>query len=288
MSAHPVLPRVERVIRARRGWLRVDVRALWRYRDLLWLTVRRDFVSRYQQTVLGPLWFILQPLITALIFTIVFGLRGEKPAGPPPFLFYLGGMLAWNYFANILGAAGNTFQANANVFTKVYFPRLVAPLAVVISNLIPLAIQTGLFLAVYGFAWWTQPGDAAWHADAPALLLLPWCLVHTALFGLGVSLVTSSLSAKYRDLQHALPFMLQMGLFVTPVIFPLSQLGPAARTVAMLNPLTPIVETVRCGFFGMGEVSGLLFGLSLAITVFLLLLGLTLFQRAERTFADTA
>lgn len=287
MSEHVDSPGVERVIRARRGWLRIDVAALWRYRDLLWLTVRRDVVSRYQQTILGPLWFLIQPVVTALVFTMVFGARGDTRAGPPSFLFYLGGMLAWNYFANIVGTAGNTFHGNAGVFTKVYFPRLLVPLAVVVSNLIPLAIQAVLFLTVYGLTWSTK-GDASWQADAGALWLLPWCVAHTALFALGVSLVTSSLSAKYRDLQHALPFFMQTGLFVTPVIFPLGQLGETARAVMMLNPLTPVVETVRRGFFGTGGANGAMFGLSLVVTALLLVVGLALFQRTERTFADMA
>lgn len=276
---------MERVLRARRGWFRVDVAGLWRYRDLLWLTIRRDFVARYQQTVLGPLWFVIQPVITAVVFTVVFGRNVRSANGPQPFLFYLGGMLLWSYFANIVNAAGNTFHANAQVFTKVYFPRLIAPLAVVISSLVPLAIQAVVFLAVYVQNRWA--GTAPWHPDAAALALLPWCMVHTALFGLGLSLLTSALSAKYRDLQHALPFVMQMWLFVTPVIFPLDQLGRVARMVALLNPLTPIVEATRRGFFGTGEVSVELFAVSLGITAVVLVAGLTLFQRAERTFADT-
>jgi len=280
-----MIPSIERTIGRRRGWLKMDWAGLWRYRDLLWLTIRRDFVARYQQTVLGPAWFVVQPLVTALVFTVVFGRNVAVRDGPPPFLFYLGGMLAWSFFSNVLGGAGNTFNANANVFTKVYFPRLIAPLAVTISSLVPLAIQAAVF--AFAYVWVRLGATPFWHADSAALWLLPWCLVHTALFGLGVSLLTSALSAKYRDLQHALPFVLQMWLFVTPVIFPLSQLGPAARTIAAVNPLTPIVEAVRRGFFGEGELSFPLFALSFAITVAVLVAGLALFQRAERTFADT-
>jgi len=275
---------MERVIRSRHSWLALDLRGLWRYRDLLWLTVRRDFVSRYRQTVLGPLWFVLQPLITAVIFTVVFGRSGAAAGGPPPFVFYLGGMLLWGFFSNVLGSAGNTFQANAAVFTKVYFPRLVVPLAMVVSALVPLAIQTAVFLAVYG---WARVRGAGLHADAAGLLLLPWCVIQTALLGLGVSLLTSAFSAKYRDLQHALPFVVQMGLFVTPVIFPYAELGPAARAVAAVNPLTPLVEAVRRAFFGTGGVDARLWALSLGLTALVLLAGLVAFHRAERTFADT-
>ncbi|HVU25312.1 MAG TPA: ABC transporter permease [Opitutus sp.] len=275
----------ERVIRARRGWVRLDLAGLWRFRDLLWLTIRRDFVARYQQTVLGPLWFIIQPIITAVVFTAVFGGSVRSAQGPRPFLFYLGGMLLWSYFSNVVSGAGNTFHVNAAVFTKVYFPRLIAPVAVMLSSLVPLVIQMVVFLAVY--AQNRLAGAAGWHADPAALLLLPWCVVQTGLFALGLSLLTSALSAKYRDLTHALPFVLQMWLFVTPVIFPLEHLGRTARAVALLNPLTPIIEAVRRGFFGNGEVSAGLFGGSIAITAVVLAAGLVLFQRAERTFADT-
>ena len=277
-------PIFEKTIRARSGWLRFDWAGLWRYRDLLWLNVRRDFVSRFQQTILGPAWYVIQPIVTALVFTIVFGQSGQK--GPPAFLFFQGGMLLWSFFATILGAAGNTFHTNAAVFTKVYFPRLIVPLAVGISSLVPLAIQATVFLVAYAYAMLTATAPT-WHADAIGLLLLPWSILQTGLFGLGVSLVTSALSAKYRDLQHALPFVVQMWMFVTPVIFPYERLGHVARIVAVLNPLTPLVESVRLAFFGSGTVTLPLFATSLALTLLTLVGGLILYQRAERTFADT-
>lgn len=279
---------VERIIRPRRGWLRVDWAGLWRYRDLLWLTIRRDFVSRYRQTILGPVWFVIQPLIAALVFTMVFG-RGATAVhtgSSGSFLFYLAGMLMWGFFSNVMGNAGNTFHTNSAVFTKVYFPRLIAPLAVVISSLVPLAIQTVVFLVLYVPALFSQQG-AMWHPDPTSLLLLPLCVVQAGIFSFGVALLTSALSAKYRDLQHALPFVLQMAMFVTPVIFPLAQLGHIARVVALLNPLTPVVELVRRGFFGDGELSVHLFAMSLGLTAVTLVAGLLLFQRVERTFADS-
>lgn len=276
----------EKTIRPQRGWLRFDWAGLWRYRDLLWLTVRRDFVARFQQTILGPAWYVIQPVIMALVFTVAFGRKFSGQSGPPPFVFYLGGMLLWNFFSNILSNAGNTFHANAAVFTKVYFPRLIAPLAVTISSLVPLAVQAVVFLAVYGYVGFTGSA-ASWHVDARAMALLPWCIVQTGLFGLGVSLATSALSAKYRDLQHALPFVIQMWMFVTPVIFPFAQLGSTARVVAALNPLTPLVETVRRAFFGDGMVTLPLFAVSIALTIAVLFIGLVLYRRAERTFADT-
>lgn len=276
----------ERVIRPRRSLVALDWRRLLQYRDLLFVMVRRDFVARYQQTVLGPLWFVLQPLIATAAFTLIFskGLRTSTDGIEPSFLFYQCGMLIWSYFSSVLGSAGNTFQGNAAVFTKVYFPRLIVPLSVVIGSLAPLTLQLVVFVLCYVPALF---GGHAWKPDVVTLLLLPLFIVQAALFSFGISLITSSLSAKYRDLQHALPFIIQIGLFVTPVIYPLSQLGPKAKAVAALNPLTPMVEAFRRGFFGVGTIDLRLVGLSLAGTVVAVIVGVLLFQRAERTFADT-
>jgi lipopolysaccharide transport system permease protein len=276
---------VERVLRARPSTLEVDWRRLLHYRDLLWLLVRRDFVARYQQTILGPAWFVLQPLIATAAFTVIFGHGLQtSTAGLPPFLFYQCGMIAWGFFATIVGAAGNTFHSNAPVFTKVYFPRLIVPLAIVIGSAAPLALQLLAFLACYLPA---LAGAPAWAPNFAALALLPLAFLQVGLLAGAVSLLTSGLSAKYRDLQHALPFFLQIGLFVTPVIYPLAELHGAARWLAALNPLTPATELLRVAFFGVGGVSARLVAVSLAGTVALALAGLFAFQRAERTFADT-
>lgn len=276
---------VERVIRPRRSALAIDWRRLIHYRDLLWLLVRRDFVARYQQTVLGPLWFILQPLIATGAFTLVFshGLRTSTDR-LPAFLFYQCGMLVWGFFSTIFSTAGNTFQGNASVFTKVYFPRLIVPLAVVLGSLVPFAIQLIVFLVCYAPA---VLGGRDWGPSPGFLALLPLGLVQTAVFAGGLSLLTSGLSAKYRDLQHTLPFLLQVWLFVTPVIYPLSELRGPARTIAALNPLTSVVESFRLAFFGVGTVDARLVATSLAVTLAVSAAGLFVFQRAERTFADT-
>lgn len=279
------MPAPERILRARTGWFRLDFARLVQHRDLLFLLVRRDLVSRYQQTILGPLWFLLQPLLLTGVFVLVFhrGL-GTSTDGVPAHLFYLCGMLLWAYFANVLAGAGNTFQVNAQVFTKVYFPRLVVPLAVVLASLAPLVLQTLLFLAFYAPALFAAH---AWHPSPLGLALLPLALAQTALLAFGVSLFTSGLSAKYRDLQHALPFLVQLWMFATPVIYPLSQLGPLARWVAALNPLACPVELLRFAFFGTGQVTPTLAALSLGGTLLVFVAGLFVFQRAERTFADT-
>ena len=275
----------ERVIRRRRSLQLVDGRLL-HYGDLLLILIRRDFVARYQQTILGPAWFVLQPLITTGAFTLIFsgGLQVSTDGIRPAFLFYLCGMLPWGLFSTILASGGNVFQANAPVFTKVYFPRLVVPIAIVIGSLVPFALQLIVFLAFY--VPFSAMG-ATWHAAWPMLALVPFAVLQISLFALGVSLLTSSLSAKYRDLQHALPFLVQLWLFVTPVIYPLSQLGPKARLVASFKPLTPVVESFRLAFFGTGTITANLWLVSGAMTVVVLLAGLLAFQRAERTFADT-
>jgi lipopolysaccharide transport system permease protein len=275
----------ERVIRARRSLVLLDWRRLLQYRDLLLVLIRRDFVARYQQTILGPAWFVLQPLIATGAFTVVFsgGLHTSTDGISPAFLFYLCGMLPWGLFSTIVGAGGNVFQANAPVFTKVYFPRLVVPIAIVVGSLVPLGLQLAVFLLFY----LPLLPSAPWHPDLVTLALLPVALIQISLFALGVSLLASSLSAKYRDLQHALPFLVQLWLFATPVIYPLSQLGSRARLVAALNPLTPLVESFRAAFFGIGTVTAPLWLASAMLTIAVLLAGLIAFQRAERTFADT-
>lgn len=280
-----MIPPAERILRPHRGWFRLDLARLLQQRDLLVLLVRRDLVSRYQQTILGPLWFLLQPLLLTGIFILVFnrGL-GTSTDGVPAHLFYLCGMLLWGYFANVVAGAGNTFQVNAQVFTKVYFPRLVVPLAVVLASLAPLVLQAVLFLLFYVPA---LLGAHAWQPSPLGLALLPLALAQTALLALGVSLLTSGLSAKYRDLQHALPFVVQLWMFATPVIYPLSQLGPLARWVAALNPLACPVEMLRLAFFGAGTITPALAALSLGGTLLFATAGLFVFQRAERTFADT-
>ena len=278
----------ERIIRPNRPWFRVDWAGLFRYRDLLGLMVRRDFVARFQQTILGPAWFIIQPLIMTVVFTFVFGRAlGTPTEGVPPFLFYLCGMLGWTYFSNVLGTAGNTFGTNAGIFTKVYFPRLIVPLSVVLSNLITFAVQAATFLVFYLVFLLNEGTKSGLRPDVFALICLPLALGQAAALALGMGFVTSALSAKYRDLQHVLPFLLQIGIFATPVIYPLSQLGPRGRWVAGLNPMSTVVETFRLAFFGVGTVRLGDVVFSAASTIAILVAGFALFQRAERTFADT-
>ena len=272
------------VIEPPRGWLALHLRDLWRYRDLAGRCVRRDFVATYKQTILGPLWHVIQPLLTTLMFTVVFGrIAGLPTDGVPQFVFYMAGTTVWNYFAQCLTRTSNTFIANAGIFGKVYFPRMVVPVSVVISQLIAFAIQFGFFLAVYGLFWARgAPVQPNW-----AILLLPVLLAMMAGLGLGFGVIISSLTTKYRDLQVLVQFGVQLWMYATPVIYPLSTMGEKYRWLIVANPMTAIVETFRYAFFGTGVFSWAYLGYSAGFMVLLLLAGMAVFNRVERTFMDT-
>lgn len=275
------------VIRPSQSWLRIDYRSLWQYRDLLLLLVRRDFVSKYKQTVLGPAWFILQPLLTTLVFTVIFGgLARLSTDGVPPVLFYLCGLTAWSYFAQSVTSTSSTFVSNAHLFGKVYFPRLIVPLSSVLSNLLAFAIQLATFLAVYAYFKLVTAAGATF-GPRPELLLFPLLVVQIAMLSLGVGLWMSALTAKYRDFAHLSGFMIQLWMYATPVIYPLSVVPEKWRWVAVLNPMTVPVESFKALFLGVGSVSPAHIGLSVAVSVCVLLTGLLAFQNVERNFVDS-
>jgi lipopolysaccharide transport system permease protein len=281
-SAHPSIH-----IKPDQSWLRIDWAGLWRYRDLLVLLVQRDFTSRYKQTLLGPLWFIINPLINAVVFTLLFSkLIGIPTDGVPPMLFYLGGQLAWNYFANVFGSTGNSLAGNAGIYSKVYFPRLIPPLALCGSSLIAFAIQFAVFAAFWFYHYFFTPfGDSlrlGW-----TLLLFPLLILQIAALGLGVGLVLSSITAKYRDFQHLTTYLLQIWMYATPVIYPLSRIPEEWRWVAHFNPMASLVELTRVVLLGVGEVTVAGHLLSVVITLAVLLAGIALYQRTARTFVDT-
>jgi lipopolysaccharide transport system permease protein len=260
-------------------------RELIEYRDLFWLLVRRDLVARYQQTILGPLWFALQPALTALVFAVVFARVAHVPIeGPSPFLFYLAGLAAWGYFAQNLNASATSFTANANMFGKVYFPRLIVPLAAVISNLAAWVIQVATFFIFFAYDAFT---GSHVHLVWEHLVLLPLLALYIALLSLGVCLWLSSLTAKYRDLAQAVVFLIQLWLYATPVIYPLSQVSVRWRWLWSLNPMTAVVETHRWLLIGVGTVQWSDWLPSLAITVVLLVTGMILFEKVQRNFVDT-
>lgn len=281
------IPSSEVVLRPNQSWVQIGIREIHSYRDLLYLLVTREFVTKYKQTLLGPAWFVINPLVTTFVFLVVFNkVIGVKTDQVPPALFYLCGLLGWSYFAGLIGATGNTLAGNAGLFSKVYFPRLIPPLAVSIANLINVVIQFGTFLVVYA-VYWFQPGGPQVAAPTWLWLLLPLTILHVGILGLGVGLLMSSFTAKYRDLAHLQAFLLQIWLYATPVIYPLSRVPEEWRWVAMLNPMTAVVDTTRAILLNVGVVTPQQYLLSIGITVVFFFLGLFAYQRTARTFVDT-
>lgn len=272
------------VLRSRSGWFDLHLKDLWEYRDLILLFVRRDFVSIYKQTILGPFWFLLQPLASTFIFTVVFGKIANIPTdGIPQPLFYMGGIVTWNYFASCLNRTSDTFVANEGIFGKVYFPRLAVPLSAVVINLLTFAIQFALFLVFMVF--FGLRGSAI-HPNG-WILLTPLLLVQMGALGLGLGILISSLTTKYRDLSFILGFGVQLWMYATPIVYPMSQVPAKWHWLYVLNPVAAIVETFRYAFLGSGSVSPLHLGVSAGITVILLAAGIITFNRVEKTFMDT-
>ncbi len=275
------------VIKPKEKLLQVDFKELWRYRDLTSLFVRRNITTQYKQTILGPLWYIIQPTITVLMYMVVFGGIAKIPTdGLPQPLFYLSGVCLWQYFSDCLNKTSSTFVANAGIFGKVYFPRMVVPISTVVSNLLRFGIQLGLFLVVYAiYQIWVIPGQihTNWYA-----LLLPVLVLMLAGLSLGFGILFSSMTTKYRDLQLMLDYFVRLWMYATPVVWPLSTITNAKLHLAMsLNPLTPIIEAFKYGFLGAGEFSWGGLAYSFAFTVVLLAVGVVLFNRVQRTFMDT-
>ena len=272
------------VIRPKTGWFDLHLADLWRYRDLVMMFVRRDFVSLYKQTILGPLWFIIQPLLTTLTFVVIFGNIAQiSTDGLPKVLFYLSGITAWNYFSDCMTKTSETFNANANIFGKVYFPRLAVPLSIVISNLIKFGIQLGLFLGFYVYFL----ANGAEIRPTSALLLLPVLLLLMAGLGLGTGIIVSSLTTRYRDLRFLVQFGAQLLMYSTPVIVPLSKIPEQYRWIIVANPMTSIIETFRYAFLGTGTFSWELLGYTSVVTALVLSAGVLLFNHVEKTFMDT-
>ena len=285
-SAAGIPPDYEVVIEASHDWLRVNWRELWEYRDLLYILIRRDFLAKYKQTVLGPIWFILQPLLNTLVFTIVFNKVARIGTdGVPPVLFYLCGLLPWSYFSQNVTSGSVTFTANSHLFGKVYFPRLVVPIAIVVSNIFAFLLQFAVFLVFV--AWFALRGNPM-HIGPGLILIVPLLLL-AGILSLGLSLIIAASTAKYRDLSHLTPILLQLWMFATPVIYPMSRLtGSDAgwAWLAWVNPMAPIVEGFRFALLGHGILHGPMLAVSAGITALVLLLGLTAFSHAERTVAD--
>ena len=275
-------------IQPRKKGLHIDLKELWRYRDLTYLLARRTFVAMYKQTILGPAWALIQPLLTTGIFTVVFGmLVGIRTEGPSAFLFYLCGSVPWNFFARCLEKTAQTFTDNEKLFGKVYFPRLCAPIATVLVTLINFAIQGAFFILclvigklISGFEL-----SVSWGLIA----LTPLVVLEMALLGLGAGIAVSALTVRYKDLALLVGFGVSLWMYISPVAYPASVLResyPLLKTLFMLNPMTPIIEFFRAAYLGTGQFSAFWLLISCGMTLCVFLLGLLLFNRVEKTFAD--
>ena len=272
------------VIRPQRNMLDLRLGELWHARDLIMLFVRRDFVSVYKQTILGPLWFIIQPLLTTVVFTFIFGGIAKLPTdGLPPFLFYMSGTVIWSYFSTCLTKTSDTFITNTNLFGKVYFPRLAVPVSILISTLIAFGIQ---FLFFLGFMGYFALGGAALHPNW-WILFTPVLLLLMAGLGLGFGIIISSLTTKYRDLRFLVQFGVQLLMYATPVVFTMSSIPERFRWIVLANPMTPIVEIFRYAFLGAGTVNLPDLAYSFGFMLVALVIGVLLFNRVEATFMDT-
>jgi len=273
------------IVKPKSSWFEFNFKEIWRYRDLLFMFVKRDIVSTYKQTILGPLWFFIQPILTALTFTIIFGnIANLSTDDKPKFLFYLAGTTCWNYFADCLNSTSGTFINNAGIFGKVYFPRLISPLSVVISSVLKFLIQFLLFIGVFIVMYFN---DANLQPNK-LMLLIPFLVLLMGVMGLGLGIIVSSFTTKYRDLRFLISFGIQLFMYITPVILPLSQFKGLMKKVVEANPMTPIIETFKAAFLGVPKdysINGLFYTTIFTVVVFCL--AILIFNKVEKSFMDT-
>ncbi len=270
-------------ISSKKGYLDIDLKEIWRYRDLLIMFVKKDIITVYKQTILGPIWFLIQPVLTTVVFVIIFGrVANIKTGTVPPILFYLGSLTLWNYFSETLGITSKTFSENASVFGKVYFPRIILPLSRVVSGMVKLLLQLSLFIIVWIYYLITK--DTV-HPNV-YLLLLPGLLLLIAIMSLGFGILITSLTTKYRDLSFLISFGVQLLMYATPVIYPIANLPSNKQVWLWLNPLTSIFEAFKYGFLGEGVLSFYWLGYSIAFTIILFTIGLLTFNVVEKKFID--
>ena len=271
------------VIVPKSGWFDIDVSEIWRYRDLIFLFVKRNFVILFKQTILGPAWAVIQPLLTTIVFTVVFGkLAGLSAKGVPSFLFYLSGTVAWQYFSSALTQTSDTFVENAAILGKVYFPRIVMPISTVITNLINFFIQFGIFsvlIVIYTLMGKIHPNTY--------VLMLPILILHMAMLGLGTGIIISAATTKYRDLRLLVSFGVQLWMYATPVAYDINIIPDRLRDIYMLNPMTPVINAFRTAFLGIGSFDLKSYLISWIVTAVILFIGIILFSRVEKTFVDT-
>ncbi|MEA1849627.1 MULTISPECIES: ABC transporter permease [Chryseobacterium] len=271
------------IIEARHSLLDLKLKEVWNYKDLVYMFVKRDFISGFKQTILGPIWFFINPIFTTITFLIVFGKIARLPTdGAPPLLFYLSGVTLWNYFSSCLLGTSSTFVGNAGIFGKVYFPRLVTPVSIVISNLMRFGVQFLLFLMV----WIYYLFKGAIHPNI-WMLATPFLIILMAFFALGTGMIFSSLTTKYKDLSMLLVFGVSLYMYATPVIYPTSSLPGFFKKLAFYNPLTGIFECFKHAWLGTGDFSPLMLAVSTCIILLLLMAGTLIFNKVEKTFMDT-
>ncbi len=277
------------VIQARRSWFDIDLKGVLKYRDLIGMLVKRNFSVMYKQTVLGPAWVVIQPLLTTVVFTIVFGnFAGLPTDGMPKFLFYMAGNILWHFFSKSLTMTSNTFIANRQIFGKVYFPRLCMPISVALTQVINFGIQFILFMALV--VYYTLQPDSAVRPSWGMVWMLPVLLLQTGILGMGCGIIISALTTKYRDLQMLVSFGVHLWMYLTPVTYSASMISskyPALVGVYMLNPVTPVIEMFRSVFLGVQGYSLQYYALSWAVTAVVFCLGVMLFSRTEKYFMDT-
>ena len=284
---HTPIPETSIVIESNHKLFDLNLTTLWHYRDLLMILVKRDFISFYKQTLLGPIWFFVQPLFTTLTYIVIFGnIANVGTDGLPQALFYLSGITLWNYFSDCLLKTSTVFRDNSNIFSKVYFPRLIIPLSIIISNLIKFVVQFLLFLGFLFYYYYFQ-GFQVQLQLLDVLLLFPLLIIAMAFLGLGLGLIISALTTKYRDLSFLVTFGIQLMMYTTTVIYPLSITPGKFRKLIAINPMTGVIETFRNIFLGKGEISFDTLGYSLIFTIVALLLGLLIFNKVEKNFIDT-
>jgi lipopolysaccharide transport system permease protein len=272
------------IIKPKNKLFDIDFKELWQYRDLFSMFVKRDIITQYKQTILGPAWFFIQPAITTIMYMIVFGgIAGIPTDGLPQPMFYLAGIVCWQYFADCLNKTSSTFTTNQAIFGKVYFPRLIVPLSTVASNLVRMGIQFLMFLAVY--IYYVLVGVAV--APNIYILLLPLLILMLAGLSLGFGIIISSMTTKYRDLTILFTFIVQLWMYATPIIYPLSSMSPKRQWIMALNPVTSIVETFKYGTMGVGTFSWGQLGYSFGFMVVLMIIGIVIFNKVQRSFMDT-
>ena len=271
------------VISSDHSLFKLNLKEVWDYRDLVFMFVKRDFVSSFKQTILGPLWFFINPIFTTVVYLIVFGnIANLSTDGAPKILFYLAGVTLWNYFSSSLGGTSNVFVGNAGIFGKVYFPRLVMPITIVISNLMRFGVQFLLFLVVFFYYWYKGEVTPNWW-----VLFTPIFILMMSLFALGVGMIFSSLTTKYRDLSMLLTFGISLYMYATPVIYPTSMLSAKIQPYAKYNPLTGIFEGFKYAWMGVGEFNPIMLVYSTIIILILLAIGTVIFNKVEKGFMDT-